>query len=238
MSLRRLLRSHLRPYRKTLWMVVLLQAIQTTATLALPSLSADLINNGVLVGDTGYIWRTGAVMVGFSVVQIVFAVVAVWFGARAAMGFGRDVRRDLFHQVTGYSSSRGRRVRGTVAHHPDHERRPTGADARGARRDDDGRRPAHDGDRHRPGRARRRRAVGRAVGRDARRRLAPRPGRVPHGPRLSADADPHRPHQLGAARTDHRHPGRARRSSANPRSRSASRSPTPSSPTRRCAPDG
>jgi ATP-binding cassette subfamily B protein len=104
MSLRRLLRSHLAPYRKTLWIVVVFQAIQTAATLALPSLSADLINDGVLVGDTGYIWRIGAVMLGFSLVQIVFAVVAVWFGARAAMGFGRDVRRDLFHQVTGYSS--------------------------------------------------------------------------------------------------------------------------------------
>jgi ATP-binding cassette subfamily B protein len=103
-SLRRLLRSHLGPYRTTLAIVVVLQAIQTSATLALPTLNADLINEGVLVGDNGYIWRTGAVMIGFSLVQIVFAAVAVWFGARAAMGFGRDVRRDLFHQVTDYSA--------------------------------------------------------------------------------------------------------------------------------------
>ncbi|MEJ7801086.1 MAG: ABC transporter ATP-binding protein [Ilumatobacter sp.] len=104
MSLRTLLRTHLGPYRRTLWLVVALQAIQTTATLALPALNADLINDGVLVGDNGYIWRTGAVMVGFSFVQIVFAAAAVWFGARAAMGFGRDLRRDLFHQVTDYSA--------------------------------------------------------------------------------------------------------------------------------------
>ncbi len=109
MSLRRLLRSHLGPYRKTLWIVVVFQAIQTTATLALPALNADLINNGVLVGDTDYIWRIGAVMLGFSIVQIVFAVVAVWFGARVAMGFGRDVRRDLFHQVTDFSAARSAR---------------------------------------------------------------------------------------------------------------------------------
>ena len=104
MSLRRLLRTHLAPYRRLLWLVVALQAIQTTATLALPALNADLINDGVLVGDNGFIWRTGGIMIGFSVVQIVFAAAAVWFGAQAAMGFGRDLRRDLFHQVTDYSA--------------------------------------------------------------------------------------------------------------------------------------
>ena len=104
MSLRQLLRTHLAPYKGVLWIVVVLQAIQTGATLALPTLNADLINKGVLRGDNGYIWRTGAVMIGFSLVQIVFAAGAVWFGARAAMGFGRDLRRDLFHQVTDYSA--------------------------------------------------------------------------------------------------------------------------------------
>lgn len=104
MSLRRLLRTHLGPYRRAIVIVVVLQAIQTTATLALPALSADLINDGVLQGDNGYIWRVGAVMLVFSLLQIVFAAAAVWHGARAAMAFARDVRRDLFHQVTGYSA--------------------------------------------------------------------------------------------------------------------------------------
>lgn len=104
MSLRHLLRTRLGPYRKALWIVVALQAVQTAATLTLPALNAKLINEGVLVGDNGFIWRVGGVMIAFSLVQIVFASVAVWFGARAAMGFGRDLRRDLFHQVTGYSA--------------------------------------------------------------------------------------------------------------------------------------
>ena len=104
MSLRRLLRTHLAPYRTTLWIVVALQAVQTSATLTLPALNSNLINKGVLLGDNGHIWRIGGVMIGFSVLQIVFAATAVWFGARAAMGFGRDLRRDLFHQVTGYSA--------------------------------------------------------------------------------------------------------------------------------------
>jgi ATP-binding cassette subfamily B protein len=103
-SLKRLLRSHLWPYRRLLLVVLVLQSVQAFATLTLPELSANLINEGVLLGDNAYIWRTGAVMLGFSLVQIVFAITAVRYGARVAMGFGRDVRRDLFHQVTGYSA--------------------------------------------------------------------------------------------------------------------------------------
>jgi ATP-binding cassette subfamily B protein len=104
-SLRRLLAGHLlQPYRAALLLVVLLQAVQTAATLSLPSLNAELIDKGVLRGDNAYIWRMGAVMLTFAAVQIVFAVAAVRVGARAAMSFGRDVRRDLFHQVTSFSA--------------------------------------------------------------------------------------------------------------------------------------
>ena len=105
MSLRRLLRSHLLgPYAKTLMLVVLLQTVQTIAALTLPTLSADIIDQGVLLGDNDFIRRTGFVMLAFTVIQVVFNVGAVWYGARAAMGFGRDVRRDLFHRVTDYSA--------------------------------------------------------------------------------------------------------------------------------------
>ncbi|MBG7603316.1 MAG: ABC transporter ATP-binding protein [Actinobacteria bacterium] len=104
MKLWQLLKSHLGPYRNVLLLVVGLQAIQTFAALTLPTLNANLINNGVLVGDNEYILRMGAIMFGFTVIQIIFATGAVWFGARAAMGFGRDVRRDLFHTVTDFSA--------------------------------------------------------------------------------------------------------------------------------------
>ena len=100
----RLVGSHLAPYRRTLLLVVGLQAVQTFATLSLPALNADIIDEGVLTGDNAYIWRTGLVMLGFALVQITFASMAVWHGARVAMGFGRDVRRDLFHQVTAFSA--------------------------------------------------------------------------------------------------------------------------------------
>jgi ATP-binding cassette, subfamily B, multidrug efflux pump len=99
-----LLKSHLGPYRRVLTIVVVLQAIQTTAALTLPTINALLIDNGVLQGDNDYILNMGAVMLGFTLVQIVFSIGAVWYAAQAAMGFGRDVRRDLFHTVTGFSA--------------------------------------------------------------------------------------------------------------------------------------
>jgi ATP-binding cassette subfamily B protein len=102
--LRRLLTTYLRPYRSSLLAVALLQFAGTMAALYLPTLNADIIDNGVVNGDTGYIMRTGAVMLGVSLVQICCSVVAVYFGARTAMGFARDVRAGLFSRVGSFSS--------------------------------------------------------------------------------------------------------------------------------------
>ena len=74
------------------------------ATLTLPTLNANIIDNGAFKGNTSYIWKIGAVMLAVTLVQVCFAVAATFFGARSAMGFGRDVRRDLFHTVMGYSA--------------------------------------------------------------------------------------------------------------------------------------
>lgn len=100
----RLLRTHLRPYRKLLWAVVLLHSVQALAALYLPSLNADVIDKGVIGRDTGYIWSTGGLMLLVTLVQIGFNIVAVYYGSRAAMGFGRDVRSALFHRVTEFSA--------------------------------------------------------------------------------------------------------------------------------------
>ena len=100
----RLLRSHLRPYKKWIWLVTGLQGVQAIANLLLPSLNADIIDKGVIRGDNGYIWTLGGVMFAVTVVQAVFAGLAVYCGAKAAMGFGRDVRKSLFNRVTSFSS--------------------------------------------------------------------------------------------------------------------------------------
>jgi ATP-binding cassette subfamily B protein len=104
MLLIRLLIAYLRRYKKVLWTVVGLQTVATAMALLLPTLNADIIDNGVLAQDVPYIWKVGGVMLVVTLIQIAFAIGAVYFGAKAAMGFGRDVRRDLFHQVTGFST--------------------------------------------------------------------------------------------------------------------------------------
>jgi len=100
----RLLRTHLRPYKKVLTAVVVLQAIQVAASLYLPSINRDIIDKGVATGDTGYIWAHGGLMLFVSAVQLAFTIGAIYYGSEAAMGFGRDVRAALFHQVTDFSA--------------------------------------------------------------------------------------------------------------------------------------
>ncbi len=100
----RLLRTYLRRYRPLLLVLVGLQGVQALAGLYLPFLNADVIDKGVMRGDTGYIWRMGGFMLGVTAVQLIFTVLAVYLGSRVAMGFGRDVRDALFHRVTGFSA--------------------------------------------------------------------------------------------------------------------------------------
>jgi ATP-binding cassette subfamily B multidrug efflux pump len=100
----RLLRVHLRPYRNTIVLIVLFQFLQTLATLYLPTLNADIIDKGVVPGDTGYIMRIGGVMLGITLLQIAAQIVAVYFGARTAMAVGRDVRAAIFGRVQDFST--------------------------------------------------------------------------------------------------------------------------------------
>jgi len=99
-----LLRRYLPPYRNALIAVVVLQFFGTLAALYLPTLNADIIDNGVAKADTQYILRVGAVMLVITVVQVACTIGAVWFGARSSMGFGRDTRAGIFHQVGAFSA--------------------------------------------------------------------------------------------------------------------------------------
>lgn len=102
-GLLRLLRTHLRPYRPGLALTVFFQLVQTLAMMYLPTLNADLVDHGVLLGDTGYVLRHGAVMLGVTLVQITAAGAAVFFGARVAMALGRDLREAIFERIQSYS---------------------------------------------------------------------------------------------------------------------------------------
>lgn len=103
-SLLSLLGIYLRRYRGPVALVVVLLLIQSIANLYLPNLTADIINYGVSKGDLGYIWRTGGIMLALAVVVGVLAIVAVYFSSRVSMGLGRDVRRDVFVRVQGFSA--------------------------------------------------------------------------------------------------------------------------------------
>jgi ATP-binding cassette, subfamily B, multidrug efflux pump len=100
----RIVKEYLRPYKRWLAIIVVLQLVGTIATLYLPSLNADIIDQGVVTGDTDYILRVGAVMLGISLLQIVCTIVAVYFGARTAMGLGRDLRSKIFRRVGEFSA--------------------------------------------------------------------------------------------------------------------------------------
>ncbi|HXC60170.1 MAG TPA: ABC transporter ATP-binding protein [Steroidobacteraceae bacterium] len=100
----KLLREYLAPYRRPIFVICVLQLLATIASLYLPSLNADIIDQGVVRGDTGYILRVGALMLGISLVQVASSTAATYFGARTAMGFGRDLRSAVFRRVGEFSA--------------------------------------------------------------------------------------------------------------------------------------
>ncbi|MER5864539.1 ABC transporter ATP-binding protein [Kitasatospora sp. NPDC002040] len=100
----KLLRAHLGPYSRPISLLVLLQLVSTIAALYLPTLNADIIDNGVVKGDTGRILALGGVMIGVTLVQALCSVAAVYYGARTAMAIGRDIRAAVFDRVQSFSA--------------------------------------------------------------------------------------------------------------------------------------
>ena len=98
-----LLVRYLRTYRWLLIGVLIFQFASAMAALYLPRLNADIIDKGVTQGDVGYIWSHGVLMLVIALGQIVASIVATFFAARAAMAVGRDIRRDIFDRVSGFS---------------------------------------------------------------------------------------------------------------------------------------
>lgn len=99
----RILRRYLKPHWPLLVAVGVFQLAQSLASLYLPTLNADIIDRGVAQGDIGYIMAVGALMLGVTVLQVACAIAAVYFGARAAMGLGRDLRSGVFDRVSEFS---------------------------------------------------------------------------------------------------------------------------------------
>ena len=102
--LTRLITGFIRPYWRHLVLVILLQTVATAMGLYLPTLNARIIDEGVITGDTAYIWRTGGLMLVLALIQSAAQITAIWFAAGAAMGFGRDIRAAVFHHTLGFSA--------------------------------------------------------------------------------------------------------------------------------------
>ncbi|HXZ99464.1 MAG TPA: ABC transporter ATP-binding protein [Candidatus Binatia bacterium] len=100
----RLLRRHLRPYALQVGLITVLLAMQAIAALYLPNLTADIINNGVVKGDVGYIWRTGGLMLAISLGAGVVQILAVYWSSRTSMSVGRDIRGAVFQKVQSFST--------------------------------------------------------------------------------------------------------------------------------------
>jgi ATP-binding cassette subfamily B protein len=100
----RLMRTYLAPYKRELAILIVLQAAQAIATLFLPDITANIIDQGIIKNDTGYIWTHGGEMLAFAAAQVVANSAAIYFGAKVSMAFGRDLRDAQFHQVSGYSA--------------------------------------------------------------------------------------------------------------------------------------
>ena len=91
-------------YSGKIALVIVLQLVTTLATLYLPDLNADIINNGVAQADVPYIWRTGRTMLAVALVQIAAAIAAVWFASQVAMDTGRDIRAAVYNRVSDFDS--------------------------------------------------------------------------------------------------------------------------------------
>src|SRR5215469_9661022 len=93
----------LKPYRLTVAVVVILAFAQSMANLYLPTLMADIIDNGVIPKKTDYIWRTGGIMLLVTLGGTICAIVGAYYGARVATSFGKGIRASIFSHVTKFS---------------------------------------------------------------------------------------------------------------------------------------
>ena len=102
--LTQILKKYLRSYKKQVYLILLMLLIQAIASLYLPNLNADLINNGVAKGNVGYIWHIGEIMLASSALVMGASVWLAYLAARVAMAFGRDLRGAVFSAVEGFSA--------------------------------------------------------------------------------------------------------------------------------------
>jgi len=99
-----LLRRFIRPYARSLCLIIILIVVQAAGNLYLPNLNADIINEGVVAGNTGYIWRAGGMMAVIVFVIAAASIIVVYLSSRTSMGVGAALRAEVYRQVQAFSS--------------------------------------------------------------------------------------------------------------------------------------
>lgn len=97
--------KYLKPYYKEISIAIVLLVVQAISNLFLPSLNADIINNGIAKGDLSYIIRTGGIMLFFTLLLSVAAIIATYFSSKVAASFGKDLRKKIYYKVLNFSQS-------------------------------------------------------------------------------------------------------------------------------------
>nr|ADM94925.1 ABC-type multidrug transport system [uncultured Atribacterota bacterium] len=100
-----LLIKFLKPYGKQIILAIVFLLLQVMSNLYLPSLNADIINNGVAKGDINYIIKTGSFMLMVTLLLVTCAIASSYFSSKIAMSFGRDMRRAIFYKVESFSQA-------------------------------------------------------------------------------------------------------------------------------------
>lgn len=97
------LAKYLKPYAASIAAILILLFFQAISELYLPTLMADIVDTGIIKGDTAYILRVGGLMLLVAAGGAVCVILSSLLSSRTAMGFGRDLRRKVFSHIESFS---------------------------------------------------------------------------------------------------------------------------------------
>ncbi|HLQ74365.1 MAG TPA: ABC transporter ATP-binding protein, partial [Bacillota bacterium] len=95
--------KHVTTYKWLVGLIFILVFTQSLADLFLPTLMADIIDKGVVLGDFPMIWKIGGIMLAVTTISIAAAITASYFSSKVAMSVGRDLRSKVFRHVENFS---------------------------------------------------------------------------------------------------------------------------------------
>ena len=114
---------YLGPYKWQVVFIIILTFAQVISQLYLPNLMSDIVDKGVVGQDINFIIKTGVIMLGFVIIVSACTILARYLSSRTAVGFAKDLRRQIFVHIEDYSLNEFDKIRYSIAHHTLHKRR-------------------------------------------------------------------------------------------------------------------